>query len=450
MSIPESERFSLPRFSIRRKSTQVNLLMLAITLMALLVGVVGHWSFGGVSDSMATDLDALRQSSGGAVPAGYAMEGAERAISTGRALLIGMGIVSFLLAALTCVVLIRLGIRSVALELWIRRMGQGDLEFRVDMKGHDEITELAIALEELRQRSIKAQQLDLVRELSRDLQRKNEELEGVLAELQRTQDQIITRQKLVELGELTAGVAHEIRNPLNFIKNFSEASEELVEELNETLDESFKDVAEDNRRLIDELSQDLVDNMERIRSHGDRANRIVRDMLMIGRGGGIVQPTDINDLLRDHAMLAYHGARAMDDDFQVDLKFELDPDAGEVEVAPDDMSRVFLNIVGNACYATSERSRAFSENGGSYMPTIWLSTERKESEIEIRIRDNGGGIPEDVIGRIFNPFFTTKPTDKGTGLGLSLSNDVVREHGGTITPVSEPGEYTEMIVSIPV
>lgn len=190
--------------------------------------------------------------------------------------------------------------------------------------------------------------------------------------------------------------------------------------------------------------------MGRIRLHGDRANRIVLDMLALGRGGGRYQLVDINSLLTERAALAYHSAQALDPEFRLDIKEELDPKAGEVYVISEDMGRVFLNMVGNACYATDEKSRTLDADHESYMPTLCLRTERKEDMVEIRIQDNGDGIQPDVIEKIFNPFFTTKPSDKGTGLGLSLSNDIVREHGGSITPVSEPGEYTEMIVSIPV
>ena len=360
-----------------------------------------------------------------------------------------IGIVIALVLAFIMFTFITAGVRTVALEVWIRRMGAGDLEYKVEIEGNDELAESARALEELRQRSIKAMQLDLVKKLSQDLQDKNEELERVLAELRQTQDQIILRQKLAELGELTAGVAHEIRNPLNFMKNFSEASDELLSELRETIDENADDLDDERRSLISEICEDLAENLQRIRSHGDRANRIVHDMLMLGRGGGQVQMVDINDLLREHTLLAFHSARALDPDFQLDIEEELDPDAGQVPVISEDMGRVFLNMVGNACYATDEKRCGLAGNSDSYTPTLSIGTARKGDTVEIRIRDNGTGIPADVMEKVFNPFFTTKPADKGTGLGLSLSNDIVRQHGGSITPSSEPGEYTEMTISIP-
>ena len=451
MSLPEDKQFRLSRLSLRRKANQINLLMLLVIVMAVLVTVLSQCSLGDLQETLANDLNRLSQSDGApAAAVNDAMERTGQAISAVRTALLVLGTLTIVFAVLTALRSITVGLRAVALEVWIRRMGAGDLDYKVDMTGKDEIVKLAIALEELRQRSIKAMQLNLVEKLSKGLQEKNEELERVVQELRQTQDQVIMRQKLVELGELTAGVAHEIRNPLNFITNFSEASEELLDELKQALVEGADQLDEDTKDLIAEISQDLADNMQRIHSHGDRANRIVRDMLAIGRGGGKLQPTSINDLVRDHAMLAFHGARALDEDFQLDIRNHFDSNAGDVSVIPDDMGRVFLNLVGNACYATDEKRRMLDGDSSSYTPTLWLSTDRTEDAVEIRIRDNGTGIPPDVIGRIFNPFFTTKPTDKGTGLGLSLSNDIVRQHGGAITPASEVGEYTEMTVSIPI
>ena len=345
--------------------------------------------------------------------------------------------------------LVRTGLRTVALEIWIRHMGEGNLDYRVELAGNDEVNEAADALERLRLRSIEAQQLDLVRELSDDLQQKNEELQRVLLELQQTQDQIILRQKLVELGELTAGVAHEIRNPLNFMKNFSEASEELVAELREAIEHHVEDLGDDERGLIVGITDELAENMLRMRAHGDRANRIVRDMVMIGRGGGKPQPVDINDLLNDRAMIAYHSALALYEDFELDINSDCDASVGEMEVVPEDMGRVFLNLVGNACSALDEKRRMVEEDHGSYKPTRWLRTERTGAEAVIRIRDNGTGIPADSMDKIFNPFYTTKPSGTGVGLGLSLSSDVVRQYGGSITAQSEPGEFTEMTVRLP-
>ena len=377
-----------------------------------------------------------------------------QAILTGRTLLLAISALSvggaFLIAWLFVGrVLLR---RIQMLSDWMRRMASGDLQARVEIGGNDEVADMAAALEVFRQHALEVQRLNLVELLAADLQERNEELQSVLEELRLAQDKIITQQKLAEMGELTAGVAHEIRNPLNFVKNFSEVSEELIDELKELLDEIGDGLTDEQRDYIDEIAQDITGNLERIRHHGARANRIVEDMLQLGRGGGEVRSVMINDLLNEHALLAFHSARALDPDFQLDLRPEFDPDAGEWPVIPEDMGRVFLNMVSNACHATDDKRRTLIEKGesGSYMPTLWLRTKRTEDAMEIRIRDNGDGIPDDVIDKIFNPFFTTKPTDKGTGLGLALSNDIVREHGGTINPVSVPGEYTEMVVVLPV
>ena len=170
-------------------------------------------------------------------------------------------------------------------------------------------------------------------------------------------------------------------------------------------------------------------------------------MLQMGRGSGDLQPTDINGLLDEYARLAYHSARATDSEFQLDIRQELDPEVGDVDVIPQDLGRVFLNMVSNACYATDEKRSSANVDG--YEPTIWLKTRRGEEEIEIRVKDNGSGMPPHVVEKIFNPFYTTKPTGEGTGLGLAMSSDIVREHGGTIEVETEPGEFTEMIITLP-
>ena len=333
----------------------------------------------------------------------------------------------------------------------MRHMAAGDLEAQVEVDGRDEVAEMAGALEVFRRHALEVQRLNLVERMAEELTEKNEQLETVLVDLQKAQDQIVMRDKLAALGELTAGVAHEIRNPLNFINNFSAASDELLTEMHEVLDEEDAQLTDEQRGLIEDIFGDLRGNMERIQTHGHRANRIVHDMLLMGRDAGVAADSDINNLLDEHARLAYHSARAVDPNFQLDLKHEFDPNMGLLEVIPQELGRVFLNMVSNACYATDQKRRAIMEggDGSSYMPTLWLATERKEEHAEIRIRDNGNGIPEDVIEKIFNPFFTTKPTDQGTGLGLALSNDIVRRHGGSISVESEPGQFTEMTITLP-
>ncbi len=375
------------------------------------------------------------------------------AILTGRTLLLAISAASIggaLLIAWFFVgrVLLR---RLQMLSDWMRRMAGGDLEARVEIGGRDEVADMAAALEVFRRHALEVQRLNLVEKLAEELQGKNDQLESTLADLNRAQEQIVLREKLAALGELTAGVAHEIKNPLNFVKNFSEVSEELLDELKEVLDEESENIDEDQQGYIQEISGDLTGNLERIRTHGERANRIVQDMLMMGRGSGDHQPTAINGLLDEYARLAYHSARATDSNFQLDMQQDLDPEMGEIAVVPQDLGRVFLNIVSNACYATDEKRRAAGEDGPDehYSPTLWLMTRREVDHAEIRIKDNGNGIPLEIVEKIFNPFFTTKPTDRGTGLGLAITSDIVREHGGVIRVDSEPGQFTEMVVELP-
>ncbi len=334
----------------------------------------------------------------------------------------------------------------------MRRMAAGDLQTKVEVHGRDEVADMAAALEVFRDASLKAQRVDLVEQMAMEVQNKNDELEKVLQELHKAQDQIIMREKLAELGELTAGVAHEIRNPLNFVKNFSEASGELVEELQETLEEETDKFDEDQRSLIEEILGDLESNLERIGHHGGRADRIVRDMLKMGSGSGESQATDLNLLLDEHMRLAYHSARATNKDFNVTIEQELADDLKPMNLVTQDMGRVFLNMVANSCYAIFERQSREKEagRGEAYVPLLRLKTIRAGDWITVSIFDNGGGIPDEALAKIFNPFFTTKPTDQGTGLGLALSNDIVRQHGGEIMVNVEKGETTEMVVQLPV
>lgn len=390
-----------------------------------------------------------------------ATQASTQTITTGRALLLALNVISVVGAVLVAWLFVgRVLLRRIAkLSERMRAMADGDLEAEVDISGSDEVADMAAALEVFRRHALEVQRLNLVEKLAEELRGKNVELEKAFADLEQAQDQIVAREKLAALGELTAGVAHEIKNPLNFVKNFSEASEELIDELKETLEELPGADAgdgedgegggggEDPRELVKEICQDLVENLGRIRSHGNRADRIVRDMLAMGGGSGRRQATDINTLVEEHTRLAFHAVRSQDSDFQLDIQKELDPTVGEVDVIPQDLGRVFLNMVTNACYAVDERRRAGEDK--DYWPTLKITTRRTQDVVEIAIRDNGTGIPKEVADKIFNPFFTTKPTDQGTGLGLSLSADIVRQHGGEIRVQSEPGEFTEMTVEIP-
>ena len=384
--------------------------------------------------------------------AGAATQAAAATINTGRLLLLALNVLSIAGAVLIAWLFVgRVLLRRIeALSERMRGMAEGDLEAQVDIAGQDEVADMAKALEVFRRHALEVQRLNLVEKLAEELRGKNDQLETALTDLKRVQDQMVAQEKLAALGELTAGVAHEIKNPLNFVKNFSEASEELVDELKETLEELAEKLDEEQRDLITEISQDLVENMGRIRHHGERADRIVRDMLVMGRDSGERAETDINALVHENTQLAFQAARAMDSDFQLSIDEDLDDKIEHLQVVPQDLGRVFLNMVTNACYATDERATKEAAAGNKdFKPTLRITTRRLEDTVEVAIRDNGGGIPKDVVDKIFNPFFTTKPTDKGTGLGLALSNDIVRQHGGSIRVATEAGDFTEMTVTLP-
>ena len=389
--------------------------------------------------------------------AGEMASKAAAATATSAKLLLVVNIVSISGAILFGWLLVqrRLIRRLERISNQMRQMADGNLELAVDIKGNDEIAQLAKALEVFRNNALEVQRLNLVETLANELQEKNEELAHINEELERMQDQIVMREKLAALGELTAGVAHEIKNPMNFIMNFSEVSRELLEEL---LEEVAKNKASGDTKeeydpeLVEKLAEDLTGNLKRIHEHGMRANRIVTDMLKMGRGGGEWQPTDLNVLLNDHALLAFHSARATDTEFQLEIQEDYAPDIGEITVQPQDLGRVFLNLVTNAGYATNEKRKMLAADDVSkkdYQPTLKLSTRLIDDRIEVHVRDNGTGIPESALESIFNPFYTTKPTDKGTGLGLSLSADIIRQHGGEFHVDTKEGEYTEMIVVLP-
>ncbi len=276
----------------------------------------------------------------------------------------------------------------------------------------------------------------------RDEQRqKTEELERAYNHLRKMQDQLITQERLASLGSLSAGIAHEIKNPLNFITNFAAISTELVAELAQHLGANHDDEA---REILDDLSANLL----KIQDHGHRADRIVRGMLSHARKqSGDRELSDLNALVSECLNLAYHGLRSQDMSFNASIEKDFDPAIGKVNVFPQDLSRVFLNIATNAFHAVAARSRSV---GADYDPTIWIRTRCVGESVEIRVRDNGPGIPEEIRQKIFEPFFTTKPAGAGTGLGLSISHDVVvNEHHGELLVESQPGAFTEFIIRIP-
>ncbi|HEV7409870.1 MAG TPA: GAF domain-containing protein [Bradyrhizobium sp.] len=282
--------------------------------------------------------------------------------------------------------------------------------------------------------------------LFNEVQERTRELTLSLDELRTAQDRLIQTEKLASLGQLTAGIAHEIKNPLNFVNNFSALSAELIDELNDAL----KPAALDGkvREEIDELTLMLKGNLEKVVQHGKRADSIVKNMLLHSReGAGEHRPADINAIVEESLNLAYHGARAERSGFNITLQRDLDPEAGMIDLYPQEITRVFLNLISNGFYAATKRKEA---GDGGFEPTLSASTRSLGNKVEIRIRDNGTGIPLEVKEKMFNPFFTTKPAGEGTGLGLSMSHDiVVKQHGGKIDVDTEPGAFTEFIITLP-
>jgi signal transduction histidine kinase len=276
---------------------------------------------------------------------------------------------------------------------------------------------------------------------NRQKQKTNKVLETTLSNLKSTQAQLIQAEKMASLGELTAGIAHEIKNPLNFVNNFSEISGELLDEIKEELEKNDKEE-------VLEILEDLKQNLEKINQHGKRADSIVKGMLLHSRGtSGDKALTDINNLLDEYVNLAYHGMRAQNRDFNITIEKDYDESLEKFNVVPQDISRVFLNIISNGCYAANDKKKT---SGDDFSPTIRVATKNLNDKVEIRIRDNGNGIPDKIKDKLFQPFFTTKPTGEGTGLGLSLSYDIVTKvHGGEIKFESEEGKYTEFIITIP-
>jgi two-component system NtrC family sensor kinase len=318
---------------------------------------------------------------------------------------------------------------------------------------------LKLQQEEENNRILEAKKLDLeyqVAERTAELTQQKEELQHALEHLKATQEQLIQSEKLASLGELTAGIAHEIQNPLNFVNNFSEVSAELVAELKE---ERARAKEERDEELEEELLSDIIQNLQKINHHGKRAASIVTGMLQHSRvSTGKKERTDLNNLADEYLRLSYHGLRAKDKSFNAQIVTDFDPNIPKTEVIPQDLGRVLLNLINNAFYAVQKKKQEMSESqqttlptSSNYEPTVWVSTKKVDDEIHISVRDNGTGIPEEVQSKIFQPFFTTKPTGQGTGLGLSLAYDIVTKgHGGEIELESAEGEGTTFVVKLPI
>ncbi|MDZ7604296.1 MAG: ATP-binding protein [Cyclobacteriaceae bacterium] len=278
------------------------------------------------------------------------------------------------------------------------------------------------------------------------LEAAKQQVDKALIDLKAAQQQLVQSEKMASLGELTAGIAHEIQNPLNFVNNFSEVSQELIEELK---GERLKVKAERDESLESEILDDVIQNLQKIHHHGQRASSIVKGMLEHSRtSSGKKEPTDINALADEYLRLAYHGLRAKDKSFSADYKTEFDEKLPKIHVVQQDIGRVLLNLINNAFYAVSEKSK---KGITGYEPRVTVQTRKHENLIDIRVKDNGDGIPDAIKGKIFQPFFTTKPTGQGTGLGLSLSYDIVTKgHNGTMEVDSIEGFGSEFIIQLPV
>ncbi len=282
---------------------------------------------------------------------------------------------------------------------------------------------------------------ELVAERTAELTQQKEELEQAITELRATQSQLIQSEKMASLGELTAGIAHEIQNPLNFVNNFSEVSKELLDEMQAEMD---KGNTADAKQIVADIKQ----NLEKISHHGKRADSIVKGMLLHSRASsGQKELTDINALADEYLRLAYHGLRAKDKTFNAKFETDFDESIGKISLVPQDIGRVILNILNNAFYAVTEKKKL---SGNEYAPTVSISTKKTDADIQIRIADNGNGIPEKIIDKIFQPFFTTKPAGQGTGLGLSMCYEIInQEHGGSMLVESSEGEGSAFIIHLP-
>jgi signal transduction histidine kinase len=274
-----------------------------------------------------------------------------------------------------------------------------------------------------------------------EIEQQKKQVEESMERLQSTQSQLVQAEKMASLGELTAGIAHEIQNPLNFVNNFSEVSTELVKEMVQEVDKG-------NTDEVKAIANDVVQNLEKINHHGQRASDIVKGMLQHSRSSsGVKEPTDINALADEYFRLAYHGLRAKDKTFNATMKTDFDESIGKISIIPQDIGRVVLNLITNAFYAVNEKLK---QGIADYEPTVSVVTKKVNHQVEIRVADNGNGISANIVDKIFQPFFTTKPTGQGTGLGLSLSYDIVKAHVGELKVETKEGMGTEFIIQLPI
>ena len=361
------------------------------------------------------------------------------------------GIITLVVAlSLTALIVRSINAPLRRLEHSMAAITRGELDATIPPPGRDEIGAMASTLGMLRDSLIERDRLERDRQRAEaEIRAARDAAEAALTELKAAQANLIQAEKMASLGQLTAGIAHEIKNPLNFVNNFAALSTELLDELKQTTGPAVAALDSDGRAEAEEVMATLTGNLQKIIEHGNRADNIVKSMLEHSRGvTGERREVDLNGLVEEALNLAYHGARAQDQSFNITLERELDGELRGMELAPQEMTRVFLNLFGNGFYAATNRAR---ENGdASFRPTLTVATRDLGEAVEVRVRDNGTGIPPEIRDKLFQPFFTTKPTGKGTGLGLSISYDIItQQHGGTIEVDSEPGAFTEFTIRLP-
>ena len=359
----------------------------------------------------------------------------------GRTLLTGISVISVIVATLAAWVWVGNGMvrRLSRMSERMQGMAGGDLETPVPEVGRDEIGELANALEVFRQQALEVQRLNLVEHLYEELRQTNDELK-------RTQARLVAQEKLAALGDLVSGVAHEISNPLNFVKNFTEGSLDLYDELFEMLESYRNRMSTDDMALLDEISEDLTGSLKRVLSNRGRALAIVERMRGLGVVGGEPAMTDLNAVLRYAVVSGYNTFTGQWQDFSMKTVFDLDDSVGEMMQVEGDVGEAIVSLVSNACFAM--RSKKL-ETDDSYEPLLTVSARLENDMVTIRIRDNGPGIPEDVVGRIFNPFFSTRSGSEGAGLGLPVAADVARRLGGDLSMNTVDGEHAEFVMHLP-
>ncbi len=401
-------------------------------------------------EELTSDFDSLSEALGNSVTGLLASakvnssENLALAVSSfdeGRTLLTGISVISVIVATIAAWVWVGNGMvrRLSRMSDRMRGMADGDLETPVPEIGRDEIGELANALEVFRQNALEVQRLNLVEQLYEELRVTNEELKQAQARL-------VAQEKLAALGELVSGVAHEISNPLNFVKNFTEGSLDLYDELSEMLEAYKGRMSTDDMAVLDEISQEMTDSLNRVLSNGGRALAIVERMRGLGLVGGEPALTDLNAVLRDAVVSGYNTFTGDWKDFSMKTEFHLDSSVGEMMLVEGDFGDAIVNLVSNACFAMMAKGQETDDN---YEPLLLVSSRLEDDEVTIRIRDNGPGIADDVLGHIFNPFFSTRSGAEGAGLGLPVAADVARRMGGDLSVDTEFGQYAEFVMTLP-